>query len=679
MIEPRTPRSLGHSVIRYHSPYCEATGPIVEEGTVAARIQALQNATGDNLDIVRSHTPVTPMPPSKLIPERRPRSALDLLSPDRPRSLKSHTQLADYVLNKSPQHSDEVVPDAVRSQSLAFSTSTVPRQSTAVLGHQSKTPSDTERPKPPALQSPLAAPLPRLSRETSWRQTIKQNVAARSGKSIGDKSGSPESTPSRLTITNGNQDYMWPDNRPMLRRVSNDHSSDAAKPFKQNMSIAEQIGEMIDRALQGRDDTTGIMTPQSSVPELLNNKGETPTGKLGRGHFARCKRQNTAAQACISPELKKANISRDPFTTRVPEIGPVNNETRSYHSRRYDGRYSSTDAKYVSRGGSDTENHFISNPAVEPEFETPTHHPRPRTCTYTSGRPLHLGDEDHVPKPVTRRSVSSPMNLSQERLLCSNDQYEVYVRGMHEQHSKSSRKTHSTVPKDKTRRPSLRKYAATAPRPPPQRSYNKSQGQGSSHKRWKWWKLVMVDKEPSYSGQSDTEGEPRGKSTWGHTIHPLAGYEHDDVRYKPSHLVEKLERVCTEREYREQDPPPAKLQFVGVTKSLGRTTHTLARCGHEDDEDLEPLDLSGDGSWDIFRSATTSASGTVTHRSAKKHQIQVKIMSKGRGTRVNMKAGKQHGREKNEVTKGTQGMTVLVTLQDGEDSVVRVEISPKRK
>ncbi|MCJ1438550.1 hypothetical protein MMC27_007940 [Xylographa pallens] len=679
MTEPRTPRSLGRSVVRYHSPYCEATGPIVEEGTVAARIQALQNAARDNLDVGRSHTPVTPTPPCKLIPDWKPRSALGSRSPDRQRFPKSHTQLADYIFNESPQYSEETAPDIVRNQSLSFSTSNLRRKSTAVQGHRSKTPSDIERPKPTALQSPPAAPLPRLSRETSWKQTIKQNVAARSGKSLSDKTGRPESTPSRPTTANSLQDEMWPNNRAMLRKVSTGDLSDAAKPIRQNMSIAEQIGEMIDRALQGRDDTTGTMTPQSSVSEFSDNRGETKKGKLDREHFARYTRQNTVTQARISPELKQANAAQDPFTSRVPEIGPLDNKTRSYHSRRYDGRYSSASDNHLSRDGSDTEKHFISNPAVEPQFETPTHHPRPRACTYTTARPLPLDDGDHVPKPVTRRCVSSAMTPSQEGLLCSNDRYEVFFREMHEHHNKSSCKTHSTIPKDKTRRPSLRKYAATAPRHPAQRSYNQSQGHGSFHKRWRWWKLVMVDKEPSHGEQSDTEGELREKSTWGPATHPLAGYGPHDVGHELNYHVERLERACTEQEYTEQDSPSAKPHLVGATRSSGRITHTLAQCGHEDDEDLEPLDISGDGSWDVFRSTTTSTSGTITHYTAAKPQTRVKITSKGRGIRIEVKTGKQHGREKSGVKKSIRDMKVLVTLLDRRDSVVRVEISPKRK
>ena len=677
MTEPCTPRSLGRSVVRYHSPYCEATGPIVKEGTVAARIQALQSAARDNLDVVRSYTPVTPNPPCKLIPDWRPGSALGSRSPDRQRFPKSHSQLADYIFNDLSQHSEEPVPDIVRNQSLAFSTSNSRRKSTAVLGHRSRTPLDAERPKPNALQTPPAASLFRNSREPSWKQTIKQNVAARSAKSISEETGSPESIPSKPTAAGDLQDEIWPNNRPMLRKVLTDNLSDATKSDRQNISIAEQIGEMIDRALQGRDDATQIMTPQSSLLEFSDNRSKTQKGELDRGHFTRDTRQNTETQARISPGSKQVNTAQDLFTSRVPEVGTVDTKTRPYHGRRYDGRYSSASDNYFSRDGSDTEKHFLSKPATGRTFETPTHHPRPRACTYTTGRPLCLDDEEHVPNSVTRRSISSAITPSQERLLCNNDLYEVSVRETHEHHDKSSCKTRSTIPKDRTRRPSLRKYAATAPRPPPHRSYNQSQGQGSSHKRWKWWKLVMVDKEPSHGRQSDTEGQPRKKSTWGPATHPLAGYVSHDVGHEPSYLVERLERACTEQECTEQDPPSAQPHLVDATKSSERTMHTLAQCGHEEDDNLEPLGMSGDGSWDVFRSTTTSTSGTITHCTAAKPQMRVKITSIGRGIRVEVKTEKQHGREKSGVKKSIRAMKVLVTLQEGKDSAVRVKISPK--
>lgn len=55
---PTTPRSI----VRNHSPYSESTGPIVQEGFVAARVRALQGFLDRTQDGIRSRSPLTPCP-----------------------------------------------------------------------------------------------------------------------------------------------------------------------------------------------------------------------------------------------------------------------------------------------------------------------------------------------------------------------------------------------------------------------------------------------------------------------------------------------------------------------------------------------------------------------------------------------------------------------------------------
>lgn len=52
----QTPAS-SRSIIRNHSPYCEPTGPLVQEGFVTARIQALQGFSTREQIATRSHAP----------------------------------------------------------------------------------------------------------------------------------------------------------------------------------------------------------------------------------------------------------------------------------------------------------------------------------------------------------------------------------------------------------------------------------------------------------------------------------------------------------------------------------------------------------------------------------------------------------------------------------------------
>ena len=50
------------SPVRYHSPYCEATGPIVQDGFVASRIRTLQALSNHAFKPIRSHSPMLECP-----------------------------------------------------------------------------------------------------------------------------------------------------------------------------------------------------------------------------------------------------------------------------------------------------------------------------------------------------------------------------------------------------------------------------------------------------------------------------------------------------------------------------------------------------------------------------------------------------------------------------------------
>ena len=59
---PQTPASE-RSIVRNHSPYCESTGPIVQEGFVASRIRALQDLHNKAQSTAHSRSPMIPCPP----------------------------------------------------------------------------------------------------------------------------------------------------------------------------------------------------------------------------------------------------------------------------------------------------------------------------------------------------------------------------------------------------------------------------------------------------------------------------------------------------------------------------------------------------------------------------------------------------------------------------------------
>lgn len=91
MMKEWTPSSagFGSSIQRDHSPYCEARGPIIQEGFVAQRIRALQDLQAHALAGNRSHSPMIPCPPRWV-------RSYDALSPPRHMPLVKIPAMSEY-------------------------------------------------------------------------------------------------------------------------------------------------------------------------------------------------------------------------------------------------------------------------------------------------------------------------------------------------------------------------------------------------------------------------------------------------------------------------------------------------------------------------------------------------------------------------------------------------------
>ena len=97
--------------MRSHSPYCEATGPIVDEGFVAARIRDLQRVYHQKRTTTQSHSPMSPCPiypklqKYESFSRAEPYESLVGSSPtgtigsDTPRSLRQNRVSARYLSN----------------------------------------------------------------------------------------------------------------------------------------------------------------------------------------------------------------------------------------------------------------------------------------------------------------------------------------------------------------------------------------------------------------------------------------------------------------------------------------------------------------------------------------------------------------------------------------------------
>ncbi|MCJ1477511.1 hypothetical protein MMC13_006183 [Lambiella insularis] len=649
MTGPHTPSPYSRSTAKYHSPYCEATGPIVVEGTVAARIQALQNASRNSQEVVLSHAPVTPHPPCRLISNWRPNSALEFRSFVKRKLSTSDAQVVDYFQYKLPVRPEEVVPDIVRNKSLTFGGSAIRGRKTPVPEQRSENSTDWDNiPSDATTKEVLTDHIPRqdpsgFSSQDSWNASgqISAKDTARG------RCASPGSSISRQTTQIKAEEETWLNKRPTLRHVSSDRELDTTRPVRQRMSIVEQIGEMIDRALEGRNDLIRSIASRSSLPEF---SGTGEIRRLSQADRSRYTQQFTESPAAISPSIRQADPLRDRNTSSDPEQRPTVTEAESYGSTRYRESYRSIE-----------------------HYETPTHQPRQRASTYTIGRPVRCDDEHPVPTPGFERSVSSPLAISQEKLSCRNDRYEVFIREL------ASRKKQSSVLKNKVRRPSTRTYASDTPRPPLKHFNGQSQSRGSSYKKWKWWKFVIADSSLTPREGSGVKVEPKEASIWSSGKHPLANYGKEDRKaYDKNGLVERLERACAGEE-RGRRPTPVRPYSAHGKKSSARTTHTLAQCGHEEDEDAEPLELSGDGSLDIFPSTPTSASGTTTQHGSSKPQAEIKIISRGFSTKLEIMTSSSQKRRPSRVTRSIRGMKVMITVANGLESIIKVQIRPKRR
>ncbi|MCJ1243099.1 hypothetical protein MMC30_000296 [Trapelia coarctata] len=678
----------GEVIVRYHSPYCESTGPIVVEGTVAARIQAFQNAQRTNEAAARPHSPVSSPPHCRLTPDWRPHSALE--SPVSAVSgglelQRAHSQLANYVRNE-PELREEVTTGIVHNKSLIFGTplgtprsrrKSISTPAVSTPGDRSRTPALSVDEESPAVDSPG------LTRHSSWRKSVRPGSVVRSRKSIANIVKDPEYQPSTPASTTVNRQETWPEKPPVLKKAPVDRTKQISKHSRPQKSIAEQIGEMIDRALEGRSDSAVPSTMSRSMSEYTGFSGEVRKGKYSFSGQPQYFDQYTETPAEISPGAKRAVQPQGSVATQRSDEQPVPLKTGSIRSRRFDGRYSHTEETAYPRSQPDPADRVDRMPSPEPnESPRPT---RPRARTYSHRHPPIQQGESHDTKGIKSRSISSPPSSCPRSQLSDNDQYQIYVRKRQERGDTALDENRGILESDRSRKPSLRSHS-TKPRRRASSHHlsDKSHVRGTRQKKWKWWKLVLVDREGSRSGQSTTQEttENAESGVFRHGSHPLANKEHEDEGYETSDLVEALERACTEQLPSAVMASPNR---EGILSALAE--HTLAECGHEDekvqngeDQFQSDVRLAVDGSTDSQRSRPTLTIASASTKEVANTNTQVSVVSDAHGARVEVKAGEPGGQGEGDVTRNFRGVKVVVTVEEGMDSaIVKVEIRPKKR
>ena len=684
-------------VIRYHSPYCEATGPVVQPGTVAARIKALQKAQRElSEETGRSHTPTSTHPPCRLTPTWRPDPAIGSSTGNATDLRRSHSQLADYVRNEIPELHEEVIEGIVYSRSLAFGTPNLRsphsrRRSFVALNTRSKTAS-IDSPLPvvevQALsevepEGPCVVGLPGLTRHSSWKRTIKENAAQRTRRSILESSQGPRTLPSRHSATYVNQSVPWIEKRRSLRRVPSDHSSPVTKKFRPYKSIAEQIGEMIDKALEGRTGSMESSTPCSLRPDFTGISGDIYQSRLDSTELPSYVTNSAEHPILIDPENRQDNqtqtmeASESSEPSEPSDIHPLPLRTPSMHSRRFDGRYSFTEDTAYPQSSSDNAGYKECKSTIEHEAEALVYHqPRPRARTCTGRRPSTRCDDRRI-KTLKSCSVSS-LGSSHGKLLCDNNRFEIFLRKQERRGSANTQGKQENETSPQGHNVSMRSQASKAQRIPSHKSDEKPHAQGTPPKKWKWWKLVTVDKDPFQNEFSGTRAdlETREKTLWNHVSHPLANSGTGNESHETSEIVEALERACIEL-----SPSPVR-PLAGQDKSSPQ--HTLAQCGHEDEENMNTvsavINMLGDGSADAELTMPPTIDTDEQDAETSMPNAQIDVVSQGYGAIVEVRNGVSRRREARSVSREFRGVKVVVTVEEGMGSaLVKVEIHPKRR
>ena len=674
-------------IVRLHSPYCEATGPIVESGTVAARVLALQQDQNGKQDNLCSHNPKLQVPPGRLKQDIRAQSPCESLASARLSLRKSHNHLADYLSNGD---SDSIAGYGRRSPFENTYTTTVMQnrhQPHWGRGGQSQ---------PNELQA-QATDHPSSARKKTWLQTIRDNAAARNSREIQDNNSAEvvaiplrNSSPPEPTASNS-----WPEDYPETARET---TIESPKPIRaQIKTIADQLGDMIDNALEEPNDTGTDCSEATSAFPFVGISGDVHKGRLDLSNFQQPQdardlreqgqragettgqREPSSAQTpsfaeeysetprSISPVQRKINhmhISEDvPVILQNDQTAILNSATRDRESR---AKRNYTRASTFPRHSSDTEDQLVDQQAITRRKTAGTRSMLPTGKQFSSRKRQHSDRNTFQLLGLPRSSETADKKADSD-----NDRFEVYAQEYHDLsvHATKEHK-HDDISPDGRRKASQRSRAGKAKKQlPPDQPAVRPSLPASSPSRWKWWKLVLVDKESPKSERTQIEKSLEEKTGWAVEPHPLAECCHDDEGYASNDV--NSTPVLKGRRSSRLDVNEAITAGNGQESSRDQPSHNL-------DNDRDQLCLSGDASLDAFHSTPTSTAGTLNARPDPKTPRLVKPRTRANNSRIEVRT--RGGAEAIRLGTGSPRsggeLRLVVSVSDVLDSVVKVDIRP---
>ena len=233
---PNTPASP-KSPVRYHSPYCEATGPIVQDGFVASRIRTLQALSNHDFKPIRSHSPMLDCPrpwqhdhEHHIPPTPESSAKSGMKNHDGPTSATNKDDHGSALLNGSQEQCNQ---SSVQMMGLSDA---VPAQRLIDLrlqGHED--------------QSPIELP-----DSSTTRSPHSDDVAIDDSTTVGRRTPSEDGilSPRAIPASLAEPSKVW---RDISQTGSYGHDNCHNQNLRPRRSIADRLGSMVERGWVGRD------------------------------------------------------------------------------------------------------------------------------------------------------------------------------------------------------------------------------------------------------------------------------------------------------------------------------------------------------------------------------------------------------------------------------------------
>lgn len=594
--------------IRSHSPYCEATGPIVEKGFVAARIRALQEAYSQAWIPSQSHSPMTPCPINQRLQK------YESYSSPKPRKLSKTYRRS---LNLSRDSFANGVSKQTQNNSFRANVPSRRTSSSSIDTGSWKSHHHTRLKDNPKFV------LPKYSKIENDAKTVSRSNLSTSLDQWADiHIPGPEPTVLATPLNSGGGIKHQTVNIESPATINSNSGGDKKQIRPRRSSITNALTSMIDIALEKHKPPSEVQSSSNHNPRsilYLADKSTNLSSYMGSLLGTEC----VGSTAGKTPTTLHSNVND----------GSMFLEDRSQR-KNYQILHKLNQSKNAQVLIAKRDEKIQE--AVENISSSPKRIQRARTFQHPHS------SKNKIVDPINPRSVSADCNPNRRNYSFDwNFHNPAQVsRSELERHQKPVRSKSNHQPPVENSNRSNRRQSSTSVGISSALSRSPSE---KAPKRWRWWKLVLVDKQPS-AGVASTKApilaasiDSEGTHQAGELLSQKNGCRDNQNRRPGDGRIKHLLGEC-ERKGEIGDVKPLaivetipKHGFDQNSKETSRTSYTCSTSlftepnipkGGVQEEQLSewlatlPQEESIQGSSPALhpRSQTSSPNGTKEHR-----------------------------------------------------------------